>query len=169
MHDKLTGDLGNVSEGARSPVVGWFVVRRENYHRAIWAFATISTMNGFMQCSKKQPYSITSSAVASSVGGTVRPNALAVFRLMTNSNLVGCTTGRSPGLSPLRIRPSLPNQLLPVRPAARWRCYSIKCEAQREFDARDGIDAITKSIEFGPDAHGSPMLLRCATFLEKIE
>ena len=71
----------------------------------------------FMQCSKKQPYSITSSAVASSVGGTVRPKALAVFRLMTNSNLVGCTTGRSPGLSPLRIRPSLPKSALARSPS----------------------------------------------------
>ena len=35
-------------------------------------------------------HSITSSARASSVGGTSRPSALAVLRLMTNSNLVGC-------------------------------------------------------------------------------
>src|SRR6266542_414264 len=50
-------------------------------------------------------YSITSSAVASSDGGTVRPSAFAAFRLMTSSNLVDCTTGRSAGFSPLRIRP----------------------------------------------------------------
>jgi len=48
-------------------------------------------------------YSITSSARASSDGGMVRPRALAVFRLMTNSNLVGRSTGRSAGLAPLRI------------------------------------------------------------------
>src|SRR5215510_298965 len=48
-------------------------------------------------------YSITSSARASSVGGTSRPSALAVCRLMTNSNLVDCSTGRSAGLAPLRI------------------------------------------------------------------
>ena len=34
-------------------------------------------------------HSITSSARASSVGGTSRPSALAVLRLMTSSNLVG--------------------------------------------------------------------------------
>ena len=34
-------------------------------------------------------HSITSSARASSVGGTVRPSALAVLRLITSSNLVG--------------------------------------------------------------------------------
>src|SRR5262249_29953333 len=50
-------------------------------------------------------HSITSSARASSVGGTVRPIVFAVCRLMTNSNLVGCTTGRSAGFAPLRIRP----------------------------------------------------------------
>src|SRR6516162_340839 len=51
-------------------------------------------------------HSITSSASASSLSGIWRPNAFAVLRLMTNSNLVGCTTGKSPGLAPLRIRPT---------------------------------------------------------------
>jgi hypothetical protein len=51
-------------------------------------------------------YSITSSAIASSVFGMAMPNALAVLRLTTNSNLVGCTTGRSAGFSPLRMRPT---------------------------------------------------------------
>src|SRR5262249_20704911 len=41
-------------------------------------------------------HSITSSAIASSVGGTVRPSALAAFRLITSSNLVDCTTGMRP-------------------------------------------------------------------------
>src|SRR5262245_15392776 len=49
-------------------------------------------------------HSMTSSARASSVGGMSRLSAFAVLRLMTNSNLVGCWTGRSPGLSPLRMR-----------------------------------------------------------------
>ena len=49
-------------------------------------------------------YSITSSARASSVGGTSRPSPLAVFKLITSSYLVGACTGRSPGLSPLRMR-----------------------------------------------------------------
>ena len=42
-------------------------------------------------------HSITSSARASNVGGTVRPNARAVFRLITSSILVGCSTGKSAG------------------------------------------------------------------------
>src|ERR1700756_4000283 len=44
-------------------------------------------------------HSITSSARARSVGGAVRPSALAVLRLMTNSYLVGACTGKSPGFS----------------------------------------------------------------------
>ena len=46
-------------------------------------------------------YSITSSASASSVGGTSMPSVRAVCRLITSSNLVGCMTGRSEGFSPL--------------------------------------------------------------------
>ena len=48
-------------------------------------------------------YWITSSARASADCGMVRPRSLAVFRLITNSNFVGCSTGKSAGLAPLRI------------------------------------------------------------------
>src|SRR5262249_8800415 len=51
-------------------------------------------------------HSITSSARASKVAGTSRPSALAVFRLITSSNLVGCMIGRSAGFAPLRMRPA---------------------------------------------------------------
>src|SRR5262245_32765981 len=47
-------------------------------------------------------HSITSSARASSMGGIVRPSALAVIRLIS-SYLVGACTGRSAGFSPLRM------------------------------------------------------------------
>ena len=57
-----------------------------------------------MRRSKQHLYSITSSARASSAGGTSRPSAFAVVRLMTRSNLVGACTGRSAGFSPLRMR-----------------------------------------------------------------
>src|SRR6516164_9496396 len=56
------------------------------------------------RCSKRRGYSITSSARASSVSGTVRPSALAVFMLITRSYLVGAWTGRSAGFVPLRMR-----------------------------------------------------------------
>src|SRR3954468_13824326 len=42
-------------------------------------------------------HSITSSAMASTPGGKLRPSAFAVLRLIRNSNLVGCSTGRSAG------------------------------------------------------------------------
>jgi hypothetical protein len=52
------------------------------------------------------PYSITSSARMSNVGGTPMPSCFAVLRLITSSNLVGCTTGSSEGFSPFRMRPT---------------------------------------------------------------
>jgi hypothetical protein len=63
----------------------------------------LRAISGLVQRSKQYLYSITSSAVASSVCGTVRPSAFAVVRLMMRSNLVGCSTGRSAGLAPRRI------------------------------------------------------------------
>jgi hypothetical protein len=56
----------------------------------------------------KDLYSITLSAIASSVGGTSMPSALAVPKLIANMNLVACATGRSAGLAPLRIHVSEP-------------------------------------------------------------
>src|SRR5262249_25603639 len=49
-------------------------------------------------------HSITSSATASRDGGTVSPSIRAICALMTSSNLVDCTTGKSAGLPPLRMR-----------------------------------------------------------------
>src|SRR5262249_61928895 len=46
---------------------------------------------------------ITLSARASTLGEIVTLICFAVFRLITNSNFVGCSTGRSAGLAPLRI------------------------------------------------------------------
>jgi hypothetical protein len=48
--------------------------------------------------------SITVSARRWNDGGSVRPNALAVQTLITNSNFVGCDIGKSAGLEPFRIR-----------------------------------------------------------------
>ena len=57
-------------------------------------------------CSEESRYSITSSARAESVGGISNPSVFAVFRLITNWKLIGSITGRSPGFSPLRMRPA---------------------------------------------------------------
>jgi hypothetical protein len=48
-------------------------------------------------------YSITSSAAVSSSFEIWSESVSAVFLLMTNSNLAGCTTGISAGLAPLRM------------------------------------------------------------------
>src|SRR3989442_8121334 len=45
-------------------------------------------------------HSITWSARESTDCGIVRPSAFAVLRLITSSNLVGCSTGRSAGFAP---------------------------------------------------------------------
>src|SRR5262249_36956842 len=49
------------------------------------------------------PHSITSSARSNNASGILSPSALAVVRLMTRLNLVGCSTGMSPGFVPRRI------------------------------------------------------------------
>ena len=51
-------------------------------------------------------YSMTSSARVNIRGEIVKPIAFAVLRLSTNSKLVPMTTGRSAGLSPLKISPA---------------------------------------------------------------
>src|SRR5262249_9310404 len=49
-------------------------------------------------------HSITSSRRPRSGNGTSNPSALAVLRLITRWTAVACITGRSAGLTPLRIR-----------------------------------------------------------------
>src|SRR5205809_5480199 len=56
-------------------------------------------------------HSITSSASASTVGGISKPSALAVLRLMTSSNFVGCCTGRSPAFSPGHVNGGLAKRI----------------------------------------------------------
>jgi hypothetical protein len=48
-------------------------------------------------------HSITAFASASTLSGISRPIAFAVLTLMTSSNLVGCSTGRSAGFAPFAI------------------------------------------------------------------
>src|SRR5262249_37243080 len=51
-------------------------------------------------------HSITSSASASSLSGTVRLSVLAVWWLITSSIFDTCITGKSAGRAPLRMRPT---------------------------------------------------------------
>src|ERR1700737_982134 len=45
--------------------------------------------------------------MASTPGGMASPSVLAVLRLITSSNLVGCMTGRAGGFAPAMILPAL--------------------------------------------------------------
>ena len=62
--------------------------------------ATRCAHSGLMPCSKPHSYSITLSARASSSGGMSSASALAALRLITRSNLVGCSIGSASGLAP---------------------------------------------------------------------
>ena len=64
----------------------------------------LSVVEGLRTGLELQNHRITRSALANRFGGMVRPICLAVFKLMINSNFVGCSTGRFSGLVPLRIR-----------------------------------------------------------------
>ena len=75
-----------------------------------FAGACIGRSAGFSSLSpshapqKTLHHSMISSARARSEGGIARPSAFAVLEFITSSNLVVCWTGRSAGLSPLRMR-----------------------------------------------------------------
>ena len=90
--------------------------RFHRYHRsqkmvcAHLQLLPLTPPNGYPQCNvlaradlAPSTHSITSSARASSLSGIWRPSALAVVRLITISNLVGCSTGRSAGFVPRKI------------------------------------------------------------------
>jgi hypothetical protein len=63
-------------------------------------FCTAANRREVPKAAADQAYSITSSAMASRDGGTVRPSTLSVVRLST----VSYCTGMSGGFSPLRMR-----------------------------------------------------------------
>jgi hypothetical protein len=67
-------------------------------------FLTLSSSNRKSKIENpKLSHLITLSVRAKTFGGIVTPICLAVFRLITNSNFFGCSTGRSAGLAPFRI------------------------------------------------------------------
>jgi hypothetical protein len=99
-------------------------------------------------------HSITWSARARSDGGTVRPSAFAVFRLMTSSNLVGCCTGRSAGFSPSAFC----RRMGPRRRHHRWErlahAKSMQAESSRSKRFRP------PSHQRAPPALEEPILLK---------
>ena len=87
-------------------------------------------------------YSITSSARIRNESGMVNPSALAVVRLTTRSNLVGCSTGISLGLVPRRI--------LSTMSAARRKWSRMNW---RRIDAL-GRERSRGAKPYRPEAHG---------------
>ena len=82
---------------------------------------------------------------SSSDCGIARPMAFAVFRLITRSNLVGCSTGRSAGFAPLRI--------LSTNNAAR-RQYIVEIRGVRHQPA--GFDIAPQRIHGGEPIGSRP-------------
>ena len=84
---------------------------------------------------------ITRSALASTFGGIVTPICLAAFRLITNSNFFGCSTGRSPGLGAFQnlvhIGGSPPPVIKDVCPVAHQT--PILDKVSRRVDSRQPI------------------------------
>jgi hypothetical protein len=104
-------------------------------------------------------HSITSSARASSVGGTSRPSALALTRLMVKSNSAGCMTGKSAAGSPFRIlenKPALSDRKT-ERPSTSPRARKHPNARQSEFPvSRSGMNQESdhnKHNESGQSGH----------------
>src|ERR1700730_7446968 len=105
--DNLTGDFGNESLTPHlSAIVACFVFWRGICHPAFSDF--FNTICRLLTRALQQTtctgcdefiYSITSSAMESTPGGSSMPSARAVCRLMTNANSVDWITGRSAGLA----------------------------------------------------------------------
>jgi hypothetical protein len=88
---QTTGRLSSVCPSLRTYTAHEVSDRLADLIGAVYLDEVVPLHRAFgQQNSRCRPrHSITSSARASSVGGTSRPSAFAVLRLMTNSNFVG--------------------------------------------------------------------------------
>jgi hypothetical protein len=106
-------------------------------------FTLLCAKSGLMHRSK-HCYSISSSARPISVFGTVMPSALAVLRLMTNSNLVACTAGNSIA----RLDNRLSAMAQPTSPQNNvLQITAVEAKSIREFLMK--IDAFKPMVEAG--------------------
>ena len=105
--------------------------------------------------SKLRSYSITSSAIASTPGGTVRPSDLATLRFSSSSNLANCTTGNSAGRAPLLYRMIANASAAFDREELRKRLYAM---ATRPPDVLRGISIPTLFVTGGEDTTYPPFL-----------
>jgi hypothetical protein len=98
-------------------------------------------------------YSIASSAASRRPDGTSRPRALAVCRLMTNSNLVDWVTGSSAGFAPFRI---VRNIGTVAHQAAHFDKGALGISRGNPISCRQGGKLHTTAAEEGVGATNSP-------------
>src|SRR6516165_2820399 len=104
----IAGFVQASPEGDQTEILGLSGAKKaNNRHRLLRAGRQRRRGGGAAQQHYELPpsHSITSSARPDNVSGIVSPSVLAVLRLMTSSTLTTCSTGRSAGLTPLRILP----------------------------------------------------------------
>src|ERR1700730_968968 len=85
---------------------------------------------------------------------TSSANALAVLRVRISSNLVGCSTGRSVGFSPLRIRQQ-PNTPWPRRPSPMARLLLDRLRVDRRAGAAGDYQRRAAEEEFVDSVGGA--------------
>src|SRR5262245_6911061 len=103
------------------------------------------------------PYRITLSALASTLGGIVRPLGFAVLRLMMNSNFVGASTGKSCGLVPFNIRFTYQAPRLPLR--YRSGSYDNRAPDSITHPVRGNLFCIATPMIFLQGSPNSPLLI----------
>src|SRR5690242_21228909 len=82
---------------------------------------------------------MTLSARARTLGGIVRPICFAVFKLITSSNFVGCSTGRSAGFAPLDRKSTRLNSshmsisyaVFCLKKKINKKCHIVACSGER--------------------------------------
>src|ERR1700680_1919512 len=83
---------------------------------------------------RREFYSITWSALTSNNGGMARPNVFAVRKLITVSNFVGCSIGRSAGFAPFSIPSKYPaSPRCEYGPSRNHRCAMVHREIDDDF------------------------------------
>lgn len=103
--DYLRGELSMTGQQAAKPAVDAPVQLKVG--RRLIQTDSAAPSNGPFRI-PSAVHRITSSAISKTDCGIVSPMAWAVLRLTTNSNLVGCSMGKSPGFMPLRILSTYP-------------------------------------------------------------
>jgi hypothetical protein len=104
------GSMKRATRARRLPARSrWETAADVRIHREFPKMPTRKAAQRIWQETTPEPIAAACQSIRSadtlSTTGISSPSALAVLRLMTNSNLVDCWTGRLAGLAPLRMLP----------------------------------------------------------------